>query len=64
MLYYVCCLNDNVKYGYVANTPYEALKKHQYFLGLSKKVVSVVNKTDSGMCLYFEHNGKIYSILN
>ena len=63
---YVTCLNDGRKYGYSdSKTPYEALSGLLYTLNLKRKDTNAaVNKTRSGLHLWFEHSGKTYSIRN
>ena len=62
--YTVVCLDDNRKYTFSAMSPYDAMKKMVYYLNLSKHEETVINKTKSGIHLYFEHNNKTYTIRN
>ena len=60
---YVNCLNDGKQYGFVAKTPYEAMQKLKYTLDLSHEDKKAkVNKTESGLHLWMDHSGKIYSV--
>ena len=57
----VFCLDDGAMYTFLARTAYEALDKMRYFLNLKVKDEAVINKTESGRVLWFEHSGKTYS---
>lgn len=63
---YVYKLGTNEKYGFSKNdTPYEALSKMLYTLNISSEdKAAVINKTESGLHLYFDHRGETYSIRN
>lgn len=63
-LYYVFCLDDNKKYGFLAENAYNAMQKMIYTCNLSKKENCIIKSTKSKKCLYFEHNNKTYSIIN
>lgn len=59
----VHCLDDGKTYCFVAKTPYEAMQMMKYTLDTARKDNSaVINKTESGLHLWMEHNGKTYSI--
>ena len=58
----VFCLDDGSTFLFLAKTAYEALEKMKYTLDLCEKDDgAVINKTESGKCLWFEHSGKTYS---
>ncbi len=60
----VLCLDDGINYYFIAKTPYEAMQKMKYTLDLKEKDDNaVINKTESGRCLWFDHSGKTYSTL-
>ena len=60
----VFCLDDGTWYSFSARTAYEALEKMKYTLDLKLKDPSaVINKTESGKVLWFEHSGKTYSVM-
>lgn len=60
----VFCLDDGNTYLFVARTGYEAMEKMKYTLNLrNNDPAAVINKTESGNCLYMEHTGKTYSIV-
>lgn len=62
---WVKCLDDGKRCGFVTRTAYEALQKMIYTLNLScKDDNAVINKTESGLHLWFEHSGKTYAIAN
>lgn len=62
---WVKCLDDGKRYGFVVRTAYEALQKMIYTLNLNcKDDNAVINKTESGAHLWFEHSGKTYAIAN
>lgn len=63
---YVCKLGTNENYGFSENdTPYQALNKMLYTLNIkSKDKSAVINKTESGLHLYFDHCGETYAIRN
>ena len=63
-MYYVKCIEDNKEYGFVADTPYEALKKMIYTLNIKEICKVKINKTKSGKHLWFEHNNKTYAVRN
>lgn len=65
LLRYVMCLDTGVSYGFIATTPYEAMRKMIYTLNISnEKRDAIINKTVSGEHLYIEHGGKTYAIRN
>lgn len=64
LFYTVVCLDDNRKYTFSAMSPYDAMTKMLYYLNLRKYEEVIINKTTSGLHLYFEHNNKIYAIRN
>lgn len=57
----VFCLDDGSMYTFLARTAYEALDKMRYYLNLKGKDEAVINKTEGGRVLWFEHSGKTYS---
>ena len=60
----VLCLDDSKVYGFSAKTPYEAMQKMKYTLDVFHKDESaVINKTETGKCLYMEHSGKTYGVV-
>lgn len=60
----VLCLDDGYKYFFSARTAYEAMQKMKYTLDLSHKDPgAVINKTESGRCLWMEHGGNTYSVV-
>ena len=63
---YIKCLEDKKEYGYTdSKTPYEAISGLLYTLNCNKlDKNAVINKTDSGRHLWFEHSGKTYCIKN
>lgn len=63
-MFTVTCLDDGTKYQFVAMSPYDALTKMVYYLNLSHYQNVIINKTESGKHLYFEHCGKTYAIKN
>lgn len=59
---YVKCLDDDSSYGFNASTAYEAMEKMLYTLNQKRKDdKAVINKTNSGLHLWFEHSGKTYA---
>lgn len=58
----VFCLDDGTMYTFLATTAYEALGKMKYCLNLKGKDNVVINKTESGRVLWFEHLGKTYGV--
>lgn len=62
----IFCLDDGTAALYCENnTPYEALKKMIYTLNINHyDEKAIINKTESGKCLFTVHNGKTYAILN
>ena len=60
----VFCLDDGSIYTFLARTAYEAMEKMRYTLNLSRQEEAVINKTESGRVLYFDHAGKTYSVMN
>jgi len=63
-LHYVICMETSTTYGFLADTAYEALDKMKYTLGVAGKCDSTINKTESGMHLWMEHNGMTYAVRN
>lgn len=57
-------LDTGEKYIFVNKTPLEALKSMIYTLNLKEKCDAAINKTKSGMVLYFLHKGHTYSTIN
>lgn len=62
----VFCLDTGERFFYSENkTPYEALKGMLYTLNLKyNDPKAMINKTKSGKCLFFNHNGRTYSVIN
>ena len=62
----VFCLDTGEKFYYGDNkTPYEALSGMLYTLNLSHNDPKAkIDKTESGLHLYFDHCGKTYAIRN
>lgn len=63
-MFYVICMEDRKEYGFIAATPFEAMRKMIYTLNLANKCEPKIHKTESGLHLWFEHNGKTYAIRN
>lgn len=60
----VFCLDDGRMFLFVAKTAYEAMQKMKYTLDMKHNDSSaVINKTESGKCLYMDHSGKTYSVV-
>lgn len=60
---YVNCLDDGKSYGFDAKTAYEAMRKMLYTLNIKRNDENaVINKTESGLHLWFEHSGKTYAV--
>ena len=57
-------LDTGAEYIFTAKTAYEAMRKMIYTLNISGKCDAVINKTESGKTLYFEHKGNTYSVVN
>ena len=57
-------LDTGSKYVFTNKTPIEALQSMIYTLNLKSKCDSVINKTESGKCLYFDYKGETYSTIN
>ena len=65
MLIRVFCLDEGRGYYFSAKTPYEAMENMKYTLDLKhldKK--AEIKQTDSGTCLFMDHSGKTYSVIN
>lgn len=61
----VTCLDDGIEYWFTAKTPLEAMQKMLYTLNLSAfDRNATINKTESGMHLYIDHNDKTYAVAN
>ena len=61
----VLCLETQTWFGFTADTPYEALNKMLYTLNLAcYDKQAVIKMTKSGKCLYIEHKGKTYGVVN
>lgn len=64
MLFYVTNLDNGKRYGFVAESSYDAMAKMRYYLGLSKRDMSAkIRNTDSGKCYYMDYNNNTYSIV-
>ena len=63
-MFVVKCIEDNIEYHFMARTPLEALNKMIYCLNISGKCDAQINKTKSGLHLWFEDGGKTYCIQN
>ena len=58
-------LNTGTVWGFSAKTPYEAMTKLKYTLDLRNKDPNAkINKTESGTCLYMDHSGNTWSVIN
>ena len=57
-------LDTGDKYIFTAKTAIEALQKMIYTLNISGKCDAIINKTESGKTLYFEHKGNTYAAVN
>lgn len=60
----VFCLDDQTTYIFEKGiTPYEAMKRMLYTLNVNHNDPdAVINKTESGLHLYFDHCGKTYAV--
>lgn len=62
---YVTNLDTGVTWGFGAKTAYEAMIKLKYTLDLTHKDPdAVINKTESGRCLYMDHGGNTWAVVN
>lgn len=62
---YVTNLDTGATWGFVAKTAYEAMTKLKYTLDLSHKDPNaVINKTESGRCLYMDHSWNTWAVVN
>ena len=63
---WVVCLDSGARFGYESSkTPYQALTAALYSLNLKHyDPAAVINKTESGRHLYFDHSGETWSIRN
>lgn len=57
-------LDSGAGYIFTNKTPLEALQAMIYTLNLKSKCNSIINKTKSGNCLYFEYKGETFSTVN
>ena len=57
-------LGDNKEYWFFAKTPYEAMRKMQYYLNLKMKGEYTIHKTVSGNHLYICDGDETYSVRN
>ena len=66
MLRWVCCLDTGEQMGYSdKKTPYEALSAALYTQNQKcRDSAAVIQKSKSGLFLYFRHDGKTYAIRN
>lgn len=62
--YIVMNLDTGEDYYFVAETPYEAMRKMIYTLNLKSKCDATINKSRTGKHLYIEHNGHTYAVSN
>ena len=63
--YTVYDMETGAGYTFQAWTPDEAMQKMLYTLNLSKRDLdATINKTESGLHLYIEHNGNFYAVKN
>ena len=60
-MFQIICLDNGKQFYFKASTPYEALNKMKYYL---KDDEAIINITETGQYLYFEHNGMTYVIKN
>lgn len=65
MMVRVFCLDDGREYYFVAKTPYDAMAKMKYTLDLKHADEKAqIKPTDSGRCLFMDHTGKTYGVVN
>lgn len=58
-------LNTGAIWGFTAKTPYEAMEKLKYSLDITcKDPAAKINKTESGTCLYMDHSGNTWAVIN
>ena len=58
-------LDTGASWSFFAKTPYEAMEKLKYTLDLNHKdPAAKINKTESGRCLYMDHSGNTWSVIN
>ena len=58
-------LNTGASWGFSADTAYEAMEKLKYTLDLQHKDPNAkINITKSGRCLYMDHSGNTWSVVN
>ena len=64
MLFYVTNLDSGKRYGFVAESSYDAMTQMRYYLGLSQKDLNAkISITNSGKCYYMDYNNNTYSIV-
>lgn len=62
---YVTNLDTGATWGFAAKTAYEAMMKLKYTLDVSfTDPNAVINKTESGRCLYMDHGGNTWAVVN
>lgn len=65
MLYEIRSLDSNIKYGFMATSPYDALLRLRYYLNLHHQDNNAeISMAASGRFLYLDHNGETYYIRN
>jgi len=58
-------LDTGATWGFLAETPYEAMEKLRYTLNLQHEDPNAkINKTESGRCLYMDHSGNTWAVVN
>lgn len=58
-------LDTGAIWGFSAKTPYEAMTKLKYSLDLKHIDPDArINKTESGRCLYMDHSGNTWSVID
>ena len=61
----ILCLDTGAVWGFSAKTPYEAMQKLKYTLDLKNAdPAAEICETKSGRCLYMDHSGQTWSVIN
>lgn len=63
-MFYVTCMDNQKRYGFLTTTAYEAMLSMKYYLNIVSKCNAPINKTKSGLHLWLEHNGVTYAVKN
>lgn len=63
-MFYVTCMDDQKQYGFLTTTAYEAMLCMKYYLNIGGKCDTPINKTESSLHLWLEHNGVTYAVKN